>query len=105
MSNASKLDVGVIVVVVFVEDPDFSYLYGQVGTIVRRISGLDALLTANEWIVDFPNTRDFLCPNCGQSHGTRWPMRSIELRPLNDPDQTLQTQTEETQPIEEETTA
>lgn len=105
MSNAPKLDVGVMVVVVFVVNAEYSFLYGQVGTIVRRITGLDALLTANEWVVDFPNTRDYICPNCNRSHGTRWPMQSIELRPLQDPDQSLEVEDTELLPITEEISA
>ena len=98
----NNLAVGILVVVVFIEDPEYSFLYGQVGTIMEKISGFEALLSPNDWIVDFPDTRDYICPNCHRSHGSRWPMRSIELRPLNDPDQAVATDTDIDQTIEEE---
>jgi hypothetical protein len=104
-NNTPKLDIGVVVVVVFVENPEYGFLYGQVGTIIEKISGVEALITRNEWIVDFPDTRDYMCPHCHRSHGSRWPMRSIELRPLHDPDQATETERVETQPLNEEISA
>ena len=104
MNNPKPLAPGLLVVVVHTVEPEYSFLVGQVGTIISAIRGVPALLTNAEWIVDLPNTGNIPCPHCHKVHpGTEWPMLSIELKPLEDPDQGLE-QTEDKridQPLEQ----
>lgn len=103
----NKLAPGVMVVCVYIADKqgDHDFLLGKVGTITEAITGPFALITDAAWIVDFPATKDFICPNCGRKHGSSWPMRSNEIKPINDPDQETETPTSIDEELPEEITA
>lgn len=97
-----KLAVGVLVICVHSHDKGNEYLVGQSGTILQQLDGFIALLSEKDWIVHFPDMAGRLCPKCGKCHGTDWPMRSDELRPYEDPDQSLENPRVEELPIVEE---